>query len=40
LPLSKRIITAHKGNIQFSSFPGGTIFTVRLPAAKTERRNA
>ena len=40
LPLSQRIITAHKGNIQFSSFPGGTIFTVRLPAAKTERRNA
>lgn len=40
LPLSQRIITAHKGNIQFSSFPGGTIFHVRLPAAKTERRNA
>jgi signal transduction histidine kinase len=39
LPLSKRIITAHKGNIQFSSFPGGTIFTVRLPVAKTEQRN-
>jgi two-component system sensor histidine kinase AtoS len=40
LPLSQRIIIAHKGNIQFSSFPGGTIFSVRLPAAKTERRNA
>jgi len=40
LSLSQRIITAHKGNIQFSSFPGGTIFTVRLPAAKAERRNA
>jgi signal transduction histidine kinase len=40
LPLSQRIITAHKGNIQFSSFPGGTIFTVRLPVAKTERRKA
>jgi PAS domain S-box-containing protein len=38
LALSQRIITAHKGNIQFSSFPGGTIFTVRLPAAQTERR--
>ena len=38
LPLSQRIITAHKGNIQFSSFPGGTIFTVRLPAARTQRR--
>ena len=38
LSLSQRIITAHKGNIQFSSFPGGTIFTVRLPAAKAERR--
>jgi two-component system, NtrC family, sensor histidine kinase AtoS len=38
LPLSQRIITAHKGNIQFSSFPGGTIFTVRLPAVKTEQR--
>jgi PAS domain S-box-containing protein len=38
LSLSQRIITAHKGNIQFSSFPGGTIFTVRLPALQTERR--
>ena len=40
LPLSQRIIIAHKGNIQYSSFPGGTIFNVRLPAAKSERRNA
>ncbi len=40
LPLSQRIITAHKGNIQYSSFPGGTIFNVRLPAAQSERRNS
>jgi len=38
LPLSQRIITAHQGNIQYSSFPGGTIFYVRLPTTKTERR--
>lgn len=32
LAITKRIITAHKGNIQVSSFPGGTVFQVQLPA--------
>jgi PAS domain S-box-containing protein len=33
LAIVKRIITAHKGSIQLSSFPGATVFTVRFPAA-------
>jgi len=32
LPIAKRILAAHKGNMQVSSFPGGTIFQIRLPA--------
>jgi two-component system sensor histidine kinase AtoS len=32
LAITKRIITAHKGNIQVSSFPGGTVFHVQIPA--------
>jgi len=36
LPLAKRILAAHKGNIQVSSFPGGTIFQIRLPAISEE----
>ena len=32
LAITKHIITAHKGNIQVSSFPGGTVFHVQLPA--------
>ena len=31
LAIAKRIITAHKGIIQLTSFPGGTIFHVQLP---------
>lgn len=31
LAITKRIITAHKGNIQVTSFPGGTVFHVQLP---------
>ena len=30
--LTKQIITAHRGSISVNSFPGGTVFTVRLPA--------
>lgn len=30
--LTKQIVTAHKGSISVNSFPGGTVFTVRLPA--------
>ena len=38
LSIAKRIITAHKGNIQLSSFPGGTIFHIQLPATEDETR--
>jgi PAS domain S-box-containing protein len=31
LAIAKRIITAHKGSIRLTSFPGGTIFHVQLP---------
>lgn len=34
LAISKRIVLAHKGNISVSSFPGGTVFYVTLPAQK------
>lgn len=32
LAITKRIVTAHKGTIKVSSFPGGTIFQVHLPS--------
>jgi signal transduction histidine kinase len=32
LPITKRIVTAHKGSIQVTSFPGGTVFHVYLPS--------
>jgi two-component system, NtrC family, sensor histidine kinase AtoS len=32
LAITKQIVTAHKGSISVNSFPGGTVFTVRLPA--------
>ncbi len=38
LSIAKRIITAHKGNIQLTSFPGGTIFHIQLPAVEDETR--
>jgi two-component system, NtrC family, sensor histidine kinase AtoS len=31
LPLAKRIVTAHRGTIKVTSFPGGTSFQVQLP---------
>jgi len=34
LAITKQIVTAHKGSISLSSFPGGTVFHVRLPAFK------
>ncbi len=34
LAITKRIVTSHKGNIGVETFPGGTVFTVRLPAYK------
>lgn len=36
LAITKRIVIAHKGKIEVNSFPGGTIFTVLLPAAESE----
>jgi signal transduction histidine kinase len=32
LAITKQIITAHKGNINVTSFPGGTVFHIWLPA--------
>jgi PAS domain S-box-containing protein len=37
LAITKRIVIAHKGNIEVNSFPGGTIFTVLLPCIESER---
>src|SRR3990172_8402583 len=34
LAITKHIITAHKGDIQLSSVPGGTVFQVHLPATE------
>ncbi len=31
LPITKQIVTAHKGSINLTSFPGGTVFHVKLP---------
>lgn len=36
LAITKRIVLAHKGKITLDSFPGGTIFTILLPAAESE----
>ena len=32
LAITQRIITAHRGGINVNSFPGGTVFTISLPA--------
>ncbi len=32
LSITKQIITAHRGSIHLTTFPGGTVFHVRLPA--------
>jgi PAS domain S-box-containing protein len=36
LVITKQIITAHQGSIKWDSFPGGTIFTIQLPAIDGE----
>ena len=36
LAITKQIVNAHKGSIRVESFPGGTIFTVQLPAESGE----
>jgi PAS domain S-box-containing protein len=33
LAITRRIILSHKGEIDFESFPGGTLFKIKLPAA-------
>jgi two-component system, NtrC family, sensor histidine kinase AtoS len=32
LAITKRIVTAHRGSIRVNSFPGGTIFSICIPA--------
>lgn len=34
LAITKQIVNAHKGSIKVDSFPGGTVFTVQLPAER------
>jgi PAS domain S-box-containing protein len=34
LPITKQIITAHRGTIQVTSVPGGTVFQIILPASR------
>jgi len=36
LAITKQIVNAHKGSIKVDSFPGGTVFTVQLPAERDE----
>jgi signal transduction histidine kinase len=36
LAITKRIVTAHQGSISVTTFPGGTVFHVFLPAVKEE----
>jgi len=36
LAIAKRIVTAHKGTIQVTSFPGGTVFHLNFPAMESQ----
>jgi two-component system sensor histidine kinase AtoS len=36
LSICKQIITTHKGSIKVTSFPGGTVFHVKIPAIEEE----
>jgi len=36
LAITKQIVNAHKGSLRVDSFPGGTVFTVQLPAEREE----
>jgi signal transduction histidine kinase len=36
LAITKQIVTAHRGSINVSSFPGGTTFIVNIPACNGE----
>lgn len=35
LPITKRIVTAHKGHIDVNSFPGATVFHVKIPVLES-----
>ncbi len=37
LSITKQIVTAHKGNIHPTSFPGGTVFHVQIPALEASK---
>ncbi|MEX1248437.1 MAG: ATP-binding protein [Anaerolineales bacterium] len=39
LAISKRIILMHNGDIKLESFPGGTLFRIKLPAAPATEGN-
>lgn len=39
LAIAKRIVTAHRGTIKVTSFPGGTVFQVRLPVPDRELKS-
>ncbi len=36
LAITKRILTAHKGNIQVTSYPGATVFHVQIPSTENQ----
>jgi signal transduction histidine kinase len=38
LAIIKRIVIAHRGNIDVESFPGGTVFRVTLPVCNGDER--
>ncbi len=37
LAITKRIIQAHKGEIELESFPGGTLFKIKIPRIQTQK---
>ena len=39
LAITKQIVNSHKGSIHVSTFPGGTVFHVYLPAANTQQES-
>jgi signal transduction histidine kinase len=38
LAITKQIVNAHKGSIKIDTFPGGTVFTVQLPAERNDAK--
>ena len=39
LSITKQIITAHRGNITLTSFPGATVFHIQLPTAASKAKD-